>query len=83
MSNIKIKAEFKYDSIEFTVVGLVNKEDFEDAEEFGLGFIENGDMMTDGEGYNMHTVLEGHKELEAYSLISNGDTGSVECTLIK
>ena len=83
MSNIKIKADFEYDNISFTVVGLVNKKEFDnDVEGYGLGFIEDGDMMTDACGYNMHTVLEGNEELEAYYLINNGGVGTVSVKII-
>ena len=83
MKDIKIKADFEYDSVSFTVVGLVKKEDYEEYGDYGLGYIEDGDMMTDAEGYNMHTILEGNDELEAYYLISNDCVGTVSVEVIE
>ena len=80
--NVKIKAVFDYSNIFFTVIGLVSKEDYNKHKDFGLGYIEDCDMMTDAEGFNMHTVLEGKKEFDAYCLINNGETGHVKVELL-
>jgi hypothetical protein len=81
MSSVKIKADLEYGSVSFTVVGLVNKEDYEN-NDFGLGYIEGSDMMTDAEGFDMHTVLEGSEELEAYYKISDGEVGTATVTIL-
>ena len=84
MKDVKIKADFEYDNISFTVVGLVDKKDFDsDVEGYGLGYIEDSDMMTDAMGYNMHTVLEGNKELEAYYLIGDDGVGTASIEVIE
>lgn len=82
MKNIKIKVVFDYDNISFTVIGLVSKEDYNERKDFGLGYIEDSDMMTDAEGFNMHTVLEGKKEYDAYCLINDGEVGYAEVEVL-
>ncbi len=82
MKNIKIKATFEYDGISFTLVGLVDKTNYEEQKDYGLGYVEGGDMMTDAEGFDMHTVLEGQEFYNAYCLINNGECGTVSIKLI-
>ena len=82
MKNIKIKVVFDYDNISFTVIGLVSEEDYNECKDFGLGYVEGGDMMTDACGFDMHTVLEGEKELDAYYLINDGEVGYAEVEVL-
>jgi hypothetical protein len=82
MKNIKIKVVFDYGNISFTVIGLVSEEDYNERKDFGLGYIEDSDMMTDVEGFNLHTVLGGKKELDAYCLINDGEVGYAEVEVL-
>lgn len=82
MKNIKIKAILNYDNISFTVIGLVTEKEYKECKDFGLGYVQDGDMMTDVEGFNIHTVLEGERELDAYYLISKGEVGYAEVEVL-
>lgn len=75
MKVVKIKVHLDYGSVAFDVVGLVKKEEFENCKDFGLGYIEDSDMNTDAEGFNMFEILEGRDNLEAYWKISEGVEG--------
>jgi len=81
--NVKVKAEFEYDSVEFTLIGLVDKQNYEEQKGFGLGYVGGGDMMTDAEGFDMHTVLEGKEFYEAYCLVTDGSVGRVNVKIIE
>lgn len=82
MKNIKIKVILNYDNISFTVIGLVTEKEYKECKDFGLGYVKGGDMMTDVEGFNIHTVLEGERELDAYCLINDGEVGYAEVEVL-
>ena len=84
--SVKIKAVFEYadGDITFTMIGLVEKEQYEEAKEYGLGYVNDSDMMTDAMGFNMHTVLEGEEDWDAYIRVNSdiNNTGNVQCEII-
>ena len=76
-----LTARFRYGSIDFAITGLVDKTDLENRKDYGLGYVEGSDMLTDAEGFDMHTITAGREFIEAYWKINDGTPGNVEITL--
>lgn len=78
---VMIKAGFEYDSMDFDITGLANKEDVEEG--IPVGYVEGGDMMTDAEGFDIHTIIYGKADFEAYCKVNDGSTGEVQWKIVE
>ena len=80
----KVEVIFKYEDIEdengdifdisFKIIGLVKRESLEDHLQYGVGYVNDSDMMTDAMGMNIHTVLEGEDQLRDFYEAWDGET---------